>query len=70
MARGVDAVTSRETALRALDGVVQRQATLLSFDRVFLVAGLAFLGVLPLLAYLKTPKDKSAGPTKVEVHLE
>jgi len=66
-ARGYEARAARDLALRALDGVVERQAMLLSFDRVFLLAGIAFLAVLPLLAFLKTPEVK--GP-KVDLHLE
>jgi DHA2 family multidrug resistance protein len=68
-ARGVDMGTARDMALRALDGVVERQSSLLAFDRVFLLAGLAFLFVLPLLAYLKMPKQEGPAP-KVDVHLE
>ena len=69
MARGSDAKTAGEMAIRALDGMVDRQSTLLSFDRVFLVAGLAFVFVLPLLAFLKTPDDGSK-KERVEVHME
>jgi DHA2 family multidrug resistance protein len=71
LARGYDVVMAKGLALRALDGTVDRQATLLAFDRVFLTAGVAFLLVLPLLAFLKTPDDASAGPReKVGVHLD
>jgi MFS transporter, DHA2 family, multidrug resistance protein len=71
LARGIDGATARQMALKAIDGVVERQATLLAFDRVFLVAGLAFVLVLPLLVYLKMPKERDgAAPAKVEVHIE
>jgi hypothetical protein len=65
MARGFDATTAHTMALRALDGVVRSQATLLSYNRVFLVAGASFLLVLPLLAFLKVPKEgpRKPGPT-------
>ncbi len=69
VARGVDVGAARDMALRALDGIVQRQSMLLAFDRVFLAAGLAFLTVLPLLLFLKTP-DHGAPVEKIEVHLE
>jgi DHA2 family multidrug resistance protein len=59
-ARGVDTVAAHDMALRALDGVVERQATLLAFDRVFLLAGLSFLVVIPLLLFLKTPEETRA----------
>jgi DHA2 family multidrug resistance protein len=69
--RGMDVTQAREMALRALDGIVERQATLLAFNRVFLLAGLAFLLVLPLLYFLKVPDEAKAGPTpKIDVHME
>ena len=71
LARGFDMAAAREMATRALDGVIERQASLLAFDRVFLVAGFAFVAVLPLLAFLKTPADKSAiARPKTDIHLE
>ncbi len=71
LARGFDMAAAREMATRALDGVIERQASLLAFDRVFLVAGFAFVAVLPLLAFLKTPADKSAiARPKPDIHLE
>jgi DHA2 family multidrug resistance protein len=70
-ARGYDALMAHGLALRSMDGAVDRQATLLAFDHVFLLAGVAFLLVLPLLAFLKTPEQTAAGTReKVEVHLE
>jgi DHA2 family multidrug resistance protein len=69
MARGLDPITARDMALRAIDGAVERQATLLAFDRVFIMAGIAFLIVLPLLLFLKTPETNEPAP-KVDVHIE
>ena len=57
-------------ALRALDGIVGRQATLLAFERVFMLAGITFLLVLPLLFFLKTPTTRAGPPLKVDVHME
>jgi DHA2 family multidrug resistance protein len=72
-ARGVDAPSAREMALRAMDGAVSRQATLISFERVFLLAGMLFILVLPLLAFLKAPKTEEGPGTpapKPDVHVE
>jgi DHA2 family multidrug resistance protein len=69
VAKGFDPRAARDMALRSLNGIVEQQATLLSFDRVFIMAGLAFLAVLPLLFFLKTPEAKGPAP-KVEVHME
>jgi DHA2 family multidrug resistance protein len=77
MSRGIDGAKAKELALRAIDGAVSRQASLISFERVFLLAGVLFLLVLPLLFFLKTPETVDApdggagGPApKVEVHVE
>ncbi len=69
MARGFNPIAAREMAMRAMDGMVDRQATLLAFERVFIMAGLAFMFVLPLLYFLKAPKD-GAPAVKVDIHLE
>jgi DHA2 family multidrug resistance protein len=74
MHRGFGYGQAHEMALRALDGVVARQATLLAFNKVFLLAGISFLFVLPLLYFLKVPEVKDEKPDekkeKVEVHME
>ena len=51
--RGLDPVSAREAALRALDGIVTQQAMVIAFERVLLVSGLLLLCVLPLLWFLK-----------------
>jgi DHA2 family multidrug resistance protein len=51
--RGMDAVSAHAAALRALAGGMQRQAATLAFDKLFLLGGLLFLLVLPLLFFLK-----------------
>jgi DHA2 family multidrug resistance protein len=71
MARGYDAVVSRTMALQALEGTVDVQSTLLGFERLFLMAGLCFMLVLPLLLFLKTPKVlEERGHEKVDVHVD
>lgn len=71
IARGYDAMTSRQMAYRALDGTVQVQSNLIAFERVFLGAGVCFMLVLPLLIFLKTPEEASKPGGKGEaVHVE
>jgi DHA2 family multidrug resistance protein len=60
MARGFDAHAAREMAMRAVDGAISIQSQLLAFERVFLLAGIMFLLVLPLLIFLKTPDEPVA----------
>jgi DHA2 family multidrug resistance protein len=53
VAHGMDAVTAQAAALRAMAGRVGLQATVLAFERVFLLQGVVFVVVLPLLLFLR-----------------
>lgn len=54
MARtGGDAETARNQALKLLDVIVTRQATVLSYNRVFVLVSLLFVLALPLVFLLK-----------------
>ncbi len=64
--RGFDPVSAREAALRALDGLVTRQAMVIAFERVLLLGGLAMLCVLPLLWFLKVKRHKPSEAPHVE----
>jgi DHA2 family multidrug resistance protein len=64
---GMDPISAQDAALRALDGVVTRQALMLSFDYLFLLGGLLFLGVLPLLVWLKQPANAPATHAAMEM---
>jgi DHA2 family multidrug resistance protein len=55
VARGLDPGSARDAAGRALAGQVMRQATVLAYERMFLLAGIAFVFILPLAFYLKPP---------------
>ena len=64
----ITAPDAHRAALRVMDATVQAQAGVLAYDRVFLLGGIVFLFVLPLLYFLRTgPADRSK---KVEVHPE
>lgn len=67
-ARGYGLDEAASVALRSLAGIVARQATVLSFEKTFLLQGLSFLAVLPLLFFLRVDQGKPA--VKVEVHAE
>ena len=69
MGRGLDAVSAHTASVGALFGSVMRQAMVLSFDKLFLLAGLLFLLVLPLLFFLKTV-DMRGGRHRVHVEIE
>jgi DHA2 family multidrug resistance protein len=66
MARGYDAQSAQSGALANLYGAAYRQSMVLSFDKLFLLAGLLFLLVLPLLFFLKYNRG---GPA-ADVHIE
>jgi DHA2 family multidrug resistance protein len=67
MGRGMDSAAAQATATRMIDGSIRQQAMMLAFEKMFMVAGIAFLCVLPLVLLLKAPK---AGGEKIEVHVE
>ena len=55
---GSDPVTASHRALAMLYGVVQQQATLLSFLSVFRLMGFLFLAIIPLVFILRRPQHK------------
>jgi DHA2 family multidrug resistance protein len=69
IARGMDTVSARSAAVRAMTGSVMAQSTVLSFDRIFVLAGGLFLLVLPLLFFLRMPKQDQPADSG-EVHME
>ena len=64
----ITAPDAHRAALRAMDASVQAQATVLAYDRVFLLGGIVFLFVLPLLYFLRTGRSERS--QQVEVHTE
>ena len=78
-ARGLDPSTAKLAAGRVIGGIVGQQAMVITFDRLFLLSGLLFLAVLPLLYFLKSPDhvpnqaapDQSVPTPPVEpIHVE
>jgi len=67
--RGFDPRTASQAAPAALAGILTRQAMVLSFEKMFLLAGICFLVILPLLFFLKVDRSAEQGH-KPEVHLE
>jgi MFS transporter, DHA2 family, multidrug resistance protein len=60
-------VASEAASMRIVDMLVQRQSMVLSFEKIFLLSGICFLCVLPLVLVLRAPKH---GGEKIEVHVE
>ncbi|GLI36629.1 DHA2 family efflux MFS transporter permease subunit [Geobacter hydrogenophilus] len=56
MLRGLDAASADKASLAAVYGMVQRQAGMLAYNRIFWIVGLTFLGVMPFLLLLRKQK--------------
>jgi len=68
MAHGFDAVAANTAAGRAIGGSLYQQASVISFDHLFVLQGVLFLGVLPLLFLVRVPR--TSAPARVEIHAE
>jgi MFS transporter, DHA2 family, multidrug resistance protein len=69
--RGMDAVSARTMAMGGLAGRVVQQSLVLSFDRIFVLAGGLFLLVLPLLYFLRmAPATDFRPSTGQDTHME
>ncbi|HVZ89561.1 MAG TPA: DHA2 family efflux MFS transporter permease subunit [Polyangia bacterium] len=66
VSRGLDPGTAKAAATRFLDGMITRQATVLAFERMFILAGIAFLFVIPLSLFLKAPAHMKG--KRVDIH--
>ena len=67
--KGFDPASAELMSRQMLVGGVMQQATVLSFEKVFLLAGILFMLVLPLLAFLKAPDFAQATPHEA-AHVE
>ena len=60
LASGSDPVTAGQRAYAAVFGAVQRQASMVSFVRVFRLLGIIFLLLLPLVLLMRRPRGSAA----------
>src|SRR5205823_11968248 len=56
MAAGADATTATQQAYEALAGIVQQQASMVSFASIFKFSGVMFFVLLPLVLLMRRPK--------------
>jgi DHA2 family multidrug resistance protein len=61
MAAGSDIVTATDRAYAAVFGMVQRQASIVSFVGLFQLLGIIFLAVIPLVILMKRPRSGPSG---------
>jgi DHA2 family multidrug resistance protein len=71
MARGMDWASAQETALRVLSGITARQGAVLAFEKLFVLAAMLFVVVMPLILFLKAPKlnDGPREPAHIDVEI-
>ena len=53
--KGMDSTMAHQVAIMSLNGMATGQGMLMSFDQLFLLGGILFMAVLPLLIFLKQP---------------
>jgi DHA2 family multidrug resistance protein len=61
MASGADVATATDRAYAAMQGIVMRQASIVSFVGLFQLLGFVFFIVIPLVLLMKRPRA-SSGP--------
>ena len=62
IAGGADPVTATNQTYGALFGMVQRQASMVSFVSIFQLLGVLFLLLVPLVLLMKRPKQRGEAP--------
>ncbi len=59
IAAGIDAVTATQRAYAVLNGMLFRQASMVSFVMLFRLLGVVFLLMIPLVFIMRRPKSSS-----------
>ncbi|MCP3161470.1 DHA2 family efflux MFS transporter permease subunit [Myxococcus qinghaiensis] len=70
MRRGLDQAGAHLASLQMLAGSATRQATVLAFDKLFVLAALMFVVVLPLVYFLKAAPSGGGSHEKPHLDLE
>src|SRR5262249_4608855 len=60
IAAGADMVTATNRAYAALFGIVQRQASMVSFVEIFQLMGIIFIALVPLVLLMRRPGQRGA----------
>jgi DHA2 family multidrug resistance protein len=69
ISHGYDAASAKAAAGRILGGMLARQSMVLTFEKLFLLSGILFLVVLPILIFLKSPDHDEKAPADVHVEI-
>jgi hypothetical protein len=68
MAAGADAITATQQAYEAMSGMIQQQASMVSFAWIFRFAGITFLVLLPLVFLMRRPKLTPGAAAEASMH--
>ena len=67
IAQGADAKTALDRAYAALQGLVQREASVLSFIDTFYLLGVIFIAMIPLLFLMRRPhRGETTAPAMLD----
>ena len=66
MARGADAWTARQQALRIMEGQLLGQASVLAYARIYFIAAMMILVLIPLLLLVRRTRGASGGHAILE----
>lgn len=66
MGRGADPASAHAAGQRLVEASLQQQSIVIAFEHVFLMCGLSFLMVLPLVLFLRRPAESAGAPGVVE----
>jgi DHA2 family multidrug resistance protein len=68
---GMNASAAHDGAVRVVAGAVAKQSAVIAFEQVFLLTGISFLCVLPLVYFLRrAPRGAPAAGPEPAVHVE
>ncbi|RKH33713.1 DHA2 family efflux MFS transporter permease subunit [Corallococcus praedator] len=70
MQHGLDAAGAKAASLQMMVGSVSRQAMVLAFDKLFVLAALMFVVVLPLIYFLKAAPSGGGSHEKPHIDVE
>ena len=66
MARGADAWTARQQALRLMEGQILGQASVLAYSRIYFIAAMMILVLIPLLLLVRRTRGATGGHAILE----
>jgi len=66
MARGADAGTAHQRALQIIDGQIRGQASVIAYGRIYVLAAILILALIPLLLLVRQTRGAGGGHAVME----